>query len=1174
MFKNTKEKRDPMEKAKQHLRDNFNKIIRERTLVIDCINDIIAEVENPLMCLLREDDRVKFLNNYHEINQQLETCLEKFFSIQIILSDYEEKIKDLECSKNDSFSNLTSSVDYIKNETENQLSDQNNQSNNSVQSEAIADGMNSLPIITMPAEISNEASPDISIYTTLPEKTFNNNELSFEMMINNSSEMIEKTSSEITKITSPDVAINIAKQKFENVSDIFHHQIILPELLSIENKNTENENRNQYNNLSNSQEEHENYSECELNKISTVKNTHNLLTNEETFSGFTSKSDDENAEKCFNHSSLSSSIPLLNSLDSLIGNNLEVSVKTNNYDNESLHSNKESLQTEIQNCQDLQNKLYSENIINEESLKNVAIDIPSCDVLLNESIPVNITYVENLTNFWLQPNVNQFNELLIHLQSFEETRYECTTIERKYFLAPYTKDEFLHRVKMLELLSENRMLVHYIDYGDKDTIPVSSLRPLPSSLSSIPSQAVLCFLDDIQPEEWVLHFFKHLILNQPLFAIISSPIEGRYPVKLFIKSSCKNDSSFEMIDIVQYILKQSKSELSSNVHKDILGSSNNSTNESVISSNTDSYQTFEDDKMKETENKNLLTNDTLISDTKESIILTKEAFLSENEMLEINYNCHKNWSLTIPEPIIEFIKDNVMIMMMSFIISPSEFYANIATQHCYLLDELEIRMNIFYNAYAIKHMIKNNIETKLINPGTFCSCKSNEDGKWYRARILETIYETKEIDEASKLSCSAIVQYIDYGNRENVPCINMLPLLPEFAKLPAFAVHCSLADIMPVEVENNNVNKWPKETIERFHELTGFKYAFNAQIEPFEENQKRFPLKIYIWKSETKSINHILVEEGLALGAGKLLNFNNGINEEIIENWDPMAADFLSERNSYKIDIDDPGVALTCYKAKDEKYVCKFFSRNGKCFRGERCPFKHIISKDETTLDKENVFSCDIDLDIPDTGKYVLVQISAVFNPSHFYVIFPYGPTSVDEIIFEYDDDDDSFNLESFISDMNKFYSKKRTSKDMTYEPLGKIVAAKSKLNGLWYRGRILNINEVENLYEIFFVDFGNCEWINQKDVEDIDEKFMDFPFQAIECHLANVNINNWKQNKYLEKQTWSLFRNLTEEKILVALILAKQDSVLYINLYTLDGIMLNKEFIDRGLFQHTSELF
>ncbi|XP_023223782.1 tudor domain-containing protein 1-like [Centruroides sculpturatus] len=288
-----------------------------------------------------------------------------------------------------------------------------------------------------------------------------------------------------------------------------------------------------------------------------------------------------------------------------------------------------------------------------------------------------------------------------------------------------------------------------------------------------------------------------------------------------------------------------------------------------------------------------------------------------------------------------------------------------------------------------------------------------------------------------------------------------------------------------------------------------------------------------------------------------------------------MADDFLSERNSYKVDIDDPGVAITGYKSNQEGYICRHFLRTGKCLWGNNCKYKHTRNEDyadDVILGNENIFSCDIDLDIPENGKYVLVQISAVFNPSHFYVIFPYGPVSLHEIISQ--QQQPSFNLEQLVKDMSEHYTRKKTSKDLTHEALGKIVAAKSNFDGLWYRGRIRTVNETSKQVEIFFVDFGNCEWINKNNVEDIDEIFMEFPFQALECRLANININKWKEQKHLEKEARFLFRDLTEGKVLIALILEKVNSVLYLNLYTLDGIAINEEFIKHDLFDYSPELY
>jgi hypothetical protein len=36
-------------------------------------------------------------------------------------------------------------------------------------------------------------------------------------------------------------------------------------------------------------------------------------------------------------------------------------------------------------------------------------------------------------------------------------------------------------------------------------------------------------------------------------------------------------------------------------------------------------------------------------------------------------------------------------------------------------------------------------------------------------------------------------------------------------------------------------------------------------------------------------------------------------DQQVLKSWDPMADDYFSERNSYQVDIDDPGVATVGY---------------------------------------------------------------------------------------------------------------------------------------------------------------------------------------------------------------------------------------------------------------------
>ena len=69
-------------------------------------------------------------------------------------------------------------------------------------------------------------------------------------------------------------------------------------------------------------------------------------------------------------------------------------------------------------------------------------------------------------------------------------------------------------------------------------------------------------------------------------------------------------------------------------------------------------------------------------------------------------------------------------------------------------------------------------------PGMYCVAKFSEDGGWYRVRIIRK--ETR---------MDYLVNYIDYGNEEVVNIRDIRPLLPQFTRLPAQAIECSLSGI-------------------------------------------------------------------------------------------------------------------------------------------------------------------------------------------------------------------------------------------------------------------------------------------------------------------------------------------------------------------------------------------
>ena len=53
------------------------------------------------------------------------------------------------------------------------------------------------------------------------------------------------------------------------------------------------------------------------------------------------------------------------------------------------------------------------------------------------------------------------------------------------------------------------------------------------------------------------------------------------------------------------------------------------------------------------------------------------------------------------------------------------------------------------------------------------------------------------------------------------------------------------------------------------------------------------------------------------------------------------------------------------------------------------------------TTDREETFTVDSNsksLETPKKGEFIVVEVTAVYNPAHFYVSFPYGTSTINEL--------------------------------------------------------------------------------------------------------------------------------------------------------------------------------
>lgn len=125
------------------------------------------------------------------------------------------------------------------------------------------------------------------------------------------------------------------------------------------------------------------------------------------------------------------------------------------------------------------------------------------------------------------------------------------------------------------------------------------------------------------------------------------------------------------------------------------------------------------------------------------------------------------------------------------------------------------------------------------------------------------------------------------------------------------------------------------------------------------------------------------------------------------------------------------------------------------------------------------------------------VYVSAIASPARFWLQLV-GPQSSD--------------LDVLVGNMTDYYSKteNRELHKVRAPYLGQIVAAMFKYDSKWYRAEVISIlpNEFipgEVVLDLYFVDYGDSEYVGTHEVCELRTDFLMLRFQAIECYLAHV---------------------------------------------------------------------
>jgi len=117
--------------------------------------------------------------------------------------------------------------------------------------------------------------------------------------------------------------------------------------------------------------------------------------------------------------------------------------------------------------------------------------------------------------------------------------------------------------------------------------------------------------------------------------------------------------------------------------------------------------------------------------------------------------------------------------------------------------------------------------------------------------------------------------------------------------------------------------------------------------------------------------------------------------------------------------------------------------------------------------------------------------------------------------------------------------------------------------NGFWYRCQVTSFDEVADVCDIKYIDYGGYDTVPANQLKQIRTDFLSLPFQAIECHLANI----------VPTEEDSVSAGILEELVSGQAVQARmiglnEDGVPMIHLYRAcagQTVMVNKELVDRS---------
>ncbi|XP_039087028.1 tudor domain-containing protein 6 isoform X2 [Hyaena hyaena] len=395
---------------------------------------------------------------------------------------------------------------------------------------------------------------------------------------------------------------------------------------------------------------------------------------------------------------------------------------------------------------------------------------------------------------------------------------------------------------------------------------------------------------------------------------------------------------------------------------------------------------------------------------------------------------------------------------VEFVKNPSEFWIRLR-KHNGPYSKLMKRMCSFYSSAS-------KLEGVVLKPepDDLCCVKWKENG-YYRAMV--TRLDDRSVD----------VFLVDRGSLENVDWYDVRMLLPQFRRLPALALKCTLADIWPLG------KSWSQEAVSFFKKTVLHK---ELVIHVLDKRDKQYVIEI-LDESRTgeENISKVIAQAGYA----KYQEFEAKENIPVsAHSPGPVSNHFTAENNK----------VAPVKKAEVEQEAKRDDNRTTSVSEivtdppvATDIPTGLVMQEKEK---RESVYSplmqnflevkpgsCKGELQV---GSTVEVKVSYVENPGCFWCQL-------------------TKNIQGFKTLMCNIqdYCENTAA---PYQGTAPACLAKRTGNGKWCRAVIRGPQSSEHV-QVMFVDYGDKDMVAVKNIYSINEEFLKVKAQAFRCSLYNL---------------------------------------------------------------------